>query len=101
MAPPLDKTNVPRFVDKWNKLCLRSDKHRRCRAVHHTSHRSDSDKDVRFMKAFRRTHTTPVRIAVKSQGRAVQVGAPREIYARPQTKFIGNSNFIEATVTTS
>jgi len=53
------------------------------------------------MKAFRRTHTTPVRIAVKSQGRAVQVGAPREIYARPQTKFIGNSNFIEATVTTS
>jgi len=35
----------------------------------------------------------------------VQVGARREIYARPQIKFvaefIGNSNFIEATVTTS
>lgn len=42
------------------------------------------------------------RIAVMSHGKVVQVGKPREIYAKPLTKFvaefIGNSNFIEGTV---
>jgi iron(III) transport system ATP-binding protein len=42
------------------------------------------------------------RIAVMSKGKVVQVGAPREIYTTPATKFvaefIGNSNFLPATV---
>ncbi|WP_353808311.1 ABC transporter ATP-binding protein [Agromyces sp. SYSU T00194] len=45
------------------------------------------------------------RIAVMSGGRVQQVGTPREIYTRPESKFvaefIGNSNFLDGTVTTS
>lgn len=45
------------------------------------------------------------RIAVMSKGKVAQVGAPREIYTNPQTKFvaefIGNSNFLPATVVES
>ena len=45
------------------------------------------------------------RIAVMSKGKVAQVGAPREIYTHPQTKFvaefIGNSNFLSATVSSN
>lgn len=37
------------------------------------------------------------RIVVISQARVGQVGPRRDIYARPQTKFIGESTFMEAT----
>ena len=45
------------------------------------------------------------RIAVMSKGKVAQVGAPREIYTNPATKFvaefIGNSNFLPADVVES
>ena len=41
-------------------------------------------------------------IAVMSEGKIVQIGSPRDIYERPQTKFvadfIGTTNFIDGTV---
>ena len=41
-------------------------------------------------------------IAVMNQGRIQQLGTPREIYERPQTKFVadfvGNTNFVDGTV---
>ncbi|KMW58604.1 Putrescine transport ATP-binding protein PotA [Candidatus Rhodobacter oscarellae] len=43
------------------------------------------------------------RIAVMSEGRIHQIGGPREIYDRPETRFvagfIGDSNFLDVTVT--
>jgi ABC-type Fe3+/spermidine/putrescine transport system ATPase subunit len=42
------------------------------------------------------------RMAVMDQGRIVQVGAPREIYSRPETRFVadflGDANFIDGQV---
>jgi iron(III) transport system ATP-binding protein len=42
------------------------------------------------------------RIAVMERGRIMQAGAPREIYQQPATRFVadfvGNANFLEATV---
>jgi len=42
------------------------------------------------------------RIAVLNQGRVIQVGTPREVYHRPQSRFVadflGRTNFIAATV---
>jgi iron(III) transport system ATP-binding protein len=43
-------------------------------------------------------------VAVMNQGRIQQIGSPREIYERPQTKFVadfvGTTNFVDGTVRT-
>jgi ABC-type Fe3+/spermidine/putrescine transport system ATPase subunit len=43
------------------------------------------------------------RIVVINQGEILQVGTPREVYERPQSRFVadflGQSNFFEGTIT--